>query len=159
MSNILEIFTDGSARGNPGNGGYGIVMKWNGVRKELSKGYRYTTNNRMELLAVIVALESLTREGLTIRITTDSKYVVDAVEKRWVFTWVSKQFKGKKNKDLWIRFLPLYKKHHITFHWVKGHHTHAENNRCDELATAAADGGGLLVDTWFEQNQQQELSL
>ena len=157
MKDVLEIYTDGSSRGNPGRGGYGIVMKWKDTRKEISGGFRHTTNNRMELLAVIVALESLTRTGLTIRITTDSKYVVDAVEKKWVFGWVKKQFKGKKNKDLWLRFLGLYAKHNISFHWVKGHHTHAENNRCDELATAAADGGGLFVDQWFEENQAEEM--
>lgn len=133
------------------------MLKWKTTRKEISGGFRYTTNNRMELLAVIVALESLTRTGLTIRITTDSKYVVDAVEKRWVFGWAKKQFKGKKNKDLWLRFLGLYAKHHISFHWVKGHHVHAENNRCDELATAAADGDGLFVDQWFEENQAEQL--
>lgn len=157
MNNILDIYTDGSSRGNPGRGGYGIVMRWNDTRKEISGGVRYTTNNRMELLAVIIALESLTRTGLRIRITTDSKYVVDAVEKKWVFGWVKKQFKGKKNKDLWMRFLGLYSKHQITFHWVKGHHVHKENNRCDELATAAADGDGLFVDQWFEENQAEEL--
>ncbi len=157
MTDILQIFTDGSARGNPGKGGYGIVLKWNGTRKELSAGYRYTTNNRMELLAVIVALESLTRKGLTIRITTDSKYVVDAVEKKWVFGWVKKQFKDKKNKDLWLRFLESYKLHTISFHWVKGHGSHAENIRCDELATQAADGVHLLVDEWYEQNKDADL--
>ncbi len=156
MADILEIYTDGSSRGNPGKGGYGIVLKWNKTRKELSGGYRLTTNNRMELLAVIIALESLTRHGLTIRITTDSKYVVDAVEKKWVFGWVKKQFKDKKNKDLWLRFLESYKLHNISFHWVKGHGSHGENIRCDELATAAADGGYLLVDEWYEKNKDAE---
>jgi ribonuclease HI len=155
MKDVLEIFTDGASRGNPGKGGYGIVLKWKSTRKEMSGGYRYTTNNRMELLAVIIALESLTRTGLQIRITTDSKYVVDAVEKKWVFAWVQKQFKDKKNKDLWLRFLDLYKKHDIRFHWVRGHASHAENNRCDELATQAADGENLLVDEWFEQNKEE----
>ena len=108
----------------------------------------------MELLAVIVALESLKRRGLRIRVTTDSRYVVDAVEKKWVFGWVRKDFKDKKNKDLWLRFLPLYAAHQIQFHWVKGHAAHPENNRCDELATEAADGGNLLPDTWFEANQE-----
>lgn len=157
MKDVLEIFTDGAARGNPGRGGYGIVLKWGSVRKELSAGYRHTTNNRMELLAVIVALESLTKLGLNIRITTDSKYVVDAVEKKWVFGWVKKNFKDKKNEDLWIRFLNSYKNHHITFHWVKGHASHAENNRCDELATMAADGRDLLIDEWFEKNMATNL--
>lgn len=159
VEELLEIYTDGSSRGNPGRGGYGIVMKWKGARKELSAGYRLTTNNRMELLAVIVALETLTREGIEIRIYTDSKYVVEAVEKKWVFGWVQKQFKDKKNKDLWLRFLESYKKHSIRFIWVKGHATNQENNRCDELATAAADGGSLLVDLEYESlsNKKEEL--
>ena len=159
MIDILEIYTDGSSRGNPGRGGYGIVLKWKNTRKEISAGYRLTTNNRMELLAVIVALESLTRKNIRIRITTDSKYVVDAVEKKWVFGWVKKQFKGKKNKDLWLRFLEIYKQHSITFHWVKGHATHAENNRCDQLATEAADGNHLLIDQWYEENVDQDNAL
>jgi ribonuclease HI len=154
---ILEIYTDGASRGNPGRGGYGIVLKWNESRRELSGGYRKTTNNRMELLAVIIAIETLTREGLNIKIFTDSKYVVDAVEKKWVFGWVKKQFKGKKNKDLWLRFLSSYKKHTIQFIWVKGHASNRENNRCDELATQAADNGNLLVDTWYEEVGSKEL--
>jgi ribonuclease HI len=153
---ILHIFTDGSSRGNPGRGGYGIVMKWKNSRKEISGGFRLTTNNRMELLAVIVAIETCTRSGLNIIITTDSKYVVDAVEKKWVFGWKQKQFKGKKNKDLWLRFLNIYPTHQIKFEWVKGHATHAENNRCDELATEAADGKHLLIDEWYEANKDLE---
>lgn len=155
-SEMLHIYTDGASRGNPGPGGYGIVMKWKNSRKELSGGYRLTTNNRMELLATIVALEACTREGLNIIITTDSKYVVDAVEKKWVFGWKQKQFKGKKNKDLWLKFLDLYAKHHIKMVWVKGHANHSENNRCDELATQAADSKVLLIDTWYEENKIQE---
>ena len=154
---ILEIYTDGASRGNPGRGGYGIVLKWNENRREISAGYRKTTNNRMELLAVIVAIETLTREGLNIKIYTDSKYVVDAVEKKWVFGWVKKQFKDKKNKDLWLRFLESYKKHSIQFIWVKGHASNRENNRCDELATQAADNGNLLIDTWYEEIGSKEL--
>jgi ribonuclease HI len=154
---ILEIYTDGASRGNPGRGGYGIVLNWNENRREISAGYRKTTNNRMELLAVIVALETLTRVGLHIKIYTDSKYVVDAVEKKWVFGWVKKQFKDKKNKDLWLRFLESYKKHSIQFIWVKGHASNRENNRCDELATQAADNGNLLIDTWYEEIGSKEL--
>jgi ribonuclease HI len=154
---ILEIYTDGASRGNPGRGGYGIVLNWNENRREISAGYRKTTNNRMELLAVIVALETLTRVGLHIKIYTDSKYVVDAVEKKWVFGWVKKQFKDKKNKDLWLRFLESYKKHNIQFIWVKGHASNRENNRCDELATQAADNGNLLIDTWYEEIGSKEL--
>lgn len=149
-ADILAIYTDGAARGNPGKGGYGIVLIWKNTRKELSAGYRLTTNNRMELLSVIVALESLTREGLHIHVFSDSKYVVDAIEKKWVWGWVKKQFKGKKNKDLWLRFLAVYPKHHIQFIWVKGHATNKENNRCDELATQAADSDHLLIDAWYE---------
>ena len=114
----------------------------------MSAAYRLTTNNRMELMAVIVALESLTRLGLNIDIFTDSKYVVDAVEKKWVFGWVKKNFKDKKNKDLWLRFLDNYRKHQIRFHWVKGHANHPQNNRCDELATMAADQGPYLIIGW-----------
>ncbi len=154
---ILEIYTDGASRGNPGRGGYGIVLNWNENSREISAGYRKTTNNRMELLAVIVALETLTRVGLHIKIYTDSKYVVDAVEKKWVFGWVKKQFKDKKNKDLWLRFLESYKKHSIQFIWVKGHASNRENNRCDELATQAADNGNLLIDTWYEEIGSKEL--
>lgn len=119
----------------------------------MSAAYRLTTNNRMELMAVIVALESLTRLGLNIDIFTDSKYVVDAVEKKWVFGWVKKNFKDKKNKDLWLRFLDNYRKHQIRFHWVKGHANHPQNNRCDELATMAADQGPYFIDTQYELEQ------
>lgn len=150
MSQQLIIYTDGAARGNPGPGGYGIVLLWKGIRKEFSQGYRLTTNNRMELLAVIVALRSLTREGVNIIIYTDSSYVVNSVEKGWVFNWQRTGFKGKKNADLWMQFLELYPKHNIKFQWVKGHANNAGNNRCDELATAAADSGKWLVDEVYE---------
>lgn len=153
MSEILDIYTDGAARGNPGPGGYGIVMLWKGVRKEMQAGYRLTTNNRMELLAAIVALESLTRDGIQVRLFTDSKYLVDAVEQKWVFNWVRIRFKNKKNADLWLRFLDVYKRHQVKLIWVKGHATNKENNRCDELATQSADGHHLLVDTWYEENR------
>lgn len=151
MSQQLIIYTDGAARGNPGPGGYGIVLLWKGIRKEFSQGYRLTTNNRMELLAVIVALRSLTREGVNIVIYTDSSYVVNSVEKGWVFNWQKKGFKGKKNADLWMQFLELYPKHNIKFQWVKGHANNPGNNRCDELATAAADSGNWLIDEVYEQ--------
>ncbi len=124
----------------------------------MSAAYRLTTNNRMELLAVIVALESLKKDNVQIQIYTDSKYVVEAVEKKWVFGWVKKNFKDKKNEDLWLRFLALYAKHHIKFHWVKGHASNAENNRCDELATQAADSGPYLVDLWYEANSNVQNS-
>lgn len=148
----IEIYTDGAARGNPGRGGYGAVLKFNQHRKELSEGFRMTTNNRMELLAVIKALEALTKPDLDITIYSDSKYVIDSVEKKWVFGWVKKNFKGKKNADLWIQFLDLYKLHNISFVWVKGHAGNPENERCDELATMAADQQErfLAIDTEYE---------
>ena len=147
----LTIYTDGASRGNPGRGGYGAILQWGDKKKELSQGYKMTTNNRMELLAVIKALEVLTREDLDIQIFTDSKYVVDSVEKGWVFGWEKKNFAEKKNPDLWQRYLKLHRKHRIKFNWVKGHSTNAMNNRCDQLATAAADGGNLLSDEFYEQ--------
>jgi len=147
----LIIYTDGASRGNPGRGGYGIILQWGSVKKELSQGYRLTTNNRMELMAVIVAMEVLTRPGLQIMVYSDSKYVIDSVEKGWVFGWEKKGFEGKKNPDLWQRFLKLYRKHEVRFHWVKGHADNPYNNRCDVLATTAADGGNLLVDAVYEQ--------
>lgn len=146
----VTIYTDGSARGNPGRGGYGAVMISGKHRKELSEGFRNTTNNRMELLAVIIALESLKLQGLFVTIFTDSKYVCESIEKKWVFNWVKTQFKGKKNADLWIRFLEVYHKQHVSMRWIKGHAGHAENERCDKLATAAADGDNLKIDEGFE---------
>lgn len=150
MSQQLIIYTDGAARGNPGPGGYGIILKWGNTVKELSQGFRKTTNNRMELLAVIVALQQLKKEGIDIVIYTDSSYVVNSVEKGWLFDWQKKNFKGKKNVDLWKQFLPFYKKHNIKFKWVKGHANNPGNNRCDELATEAADSGDWLVDEGYE---------
>ncbi|WP_298713019.1 ribonuclease HI [Chitinophaga sp.] len=149
----LIIYTDGAARGNPGRGGYGIVLIWGNIRRELSGGYRMTTNNRMELLAVIVALEALTREGLAIQVYTDSQYLVNAVEKGWLWNWVKIGFKDKKNRDLWERFIPLYRRHRVKFNWVKGHASNPENNRCDQLATEAADGGNLQVDVGYERGE------
>lgn len=151
MSKQLIIYTDGAARGNPGPGGYGILMQWGNVRKEFSQGYRKTTNNRMELLAVIVALQQLTRDGVNVIIYTDSSYVVNAVEKGWVFNWQRTNFKEKKNADLWKQFLQYYPKHNIKFQWVKGHANNPGNNRCDQLATEAADSGNWLVDEAYER--------
>ena len=151
----VNIYTDGSARGNPGNGGYGAVLISGQHRKELSAGYRLTTNNRMELLAVIVAIESMKLPQLDITVYTDSKYVCEAVEKKWVFNWVKTGFKDKKNADLWRRFLVLYPQHKIQFEWIKGHAGHPLNERCDELATSAADGKNLLVDNFYEQEQNK----
>lgn len=148
----LIIYTDGASRGNPGPGGYGAILKWGDTQKELSGGYRKTTNNRMELMAVIAALEELKKEGLHITIYSDSQYVVKAVEQGWLKNWMATNFKGgKKNKDLWTRYDELGKKHRIKFVWVKGHASNAFNNRCDELATSAADGHHLLIDEYYEQ--------
>ncbi|MBE2290588.1 MAG: ribonuclease HI [Chitinophagaceae bacterium] len=149
----LVIYTDGAARGNPGNGGYGAVLQWGNTMKEISQGYRHTTNNRMELMGVIAALKMLTRSGLDITIYTDSAYIVNSVEKKWLFGWVKKGFAGKKNEDLWRQFLQEYKKHNIKFVWVKGHASNRWNNRCDELATAAADSGNLLEDTGYKPEE------
>ncbi len=149
MSDPIHIYTDGSSRGNPGPGGYGIVFISGAYRKELSQGYKYTTNNRMELLAVIVALENLKNKYSNVWIYSDSRYVVDAVEKGWVFSWEKKQFAGKKNSDLWIKFLLIYKQHHVKFVWVKGHDDNPENNRCDKLAVDASNSNFMLVDSGF----------
>ena len=151
-SHPLLIYTDGAARGNPGPGGYGIVLLWGEKRKELSAGYRLTTNNRMELLAVIVALRSLNKKNISVTIYTDSKYIVDSIEKKWLINWIRTDFKGgKKNKDLWTRYYTISRNFSIRFTWVKGHADNALNNRCDELATAAADGKNLLIDEWYEK--------
>lgn len=151
MSNLI-IYTDGAARGNPGPGGYGAILKWGAVEKELSGGYRLTTNNRMELLAVISALEALTKNNLNVTIYSDSQYVVKAVNEGWLNNWIRTDFKGgKKNKDLWKRYFALSKNHSIQFVWVKGHADNPYNNRCDILATRAADGKNLLVDEGYEK--------
>lgn len=147
---MVIIYTDGSSRGNPGPGGYGTVLKYGQYRKELSEGFRKTTNNRMELLAVIKGLEALTRDGLDVTIYSDSKYVVDSVEKGWLWGWVKKGFKDKKNPDLWLRFIPVYKRHNVKFNWVKGHAGNPENERCDQLAVQGAEGINLKVDRGFE---------
>jgi ribonuclease HI len=150
----LIIYTDGSSRGNPGPGGYGAILQWGTVKKELSAGFRKTTNNRMELMAVIAALEALKTDGLEITIFSDSQYVVKAVELGWLKKWIKTNFAGgKKNKDLWLRFAELQKKHNIKFKWVKGHADNPFNNRCDELATTAADGKHLHIDHGFEQGE------
>lgn len=148
---MIEIFTDGSSSGNPGPGGFGIVMRSGPHYKEISGGFRKTTNNRMELLAVIVGLESIKKIKQDVMVFSDSKYVVDAVEKKWVFGWVKKGFAGKKNKDLWLRFLQVYKLHQVRFTWVKGHAGHPENERCDQLAVAAGkDHKNWKIDSVFE---------
>lgn len=153
-ANQLVMYTDGSSRGNPGPGGYGTILMWKGQVKELSGGFRRTTNNRMELMAVIAGLRALTRNGLPILIYSDSQYVVKAVEEGWLKNWIATNFKGgKKNKDLWMLYHELSQQHSIRFKWVKGHADNPYNNRCDELATAAADGGNLQEDEGYEETK------
>lgn len=152
----VNIYTDGSARGNPGPGGYGIVMESGSKRKELSKGYRRTTNNRMELKAVIVALEQLKKIGLDVHVYSDSKYVVDAVQKGWLFSWEKKAFKDKKNPDLWKAFLPIYRIHKPKLHWIKGHNNHPQNERCDSLAVEASKEINPAIDSFFETEERRE---
>lgn len=144
------MYTDGASRGNPGPGGFGTVLLAGPHRKELSGGFRKTTNNRMELLAVIVGLEAIKKEGAEVLIYSDSKYVVDSVTKGWIWGWVKKGFAGKKNADLWQRFLEIYKKHKVEFKWVKGHAGNSENERCDVLAVRAAEMANLAADKGYE---------
>jgi ribonuclease HI len=146
----VTMYTDGAARGNPGPGGYGTILMSGKHRKELSGGYRYTTNNRMELLAVIIGLEALKIEASNVTVYTDSRYVADAVSKGWVFSWVSKRFKDKKNPDLWLRFLEVYKRHNVKFIWIKGHNENPHNERCDQLAVEASMRTGLPEDTGYQ---------
>lgn len=153
----ITIYTDGSAKGNPGKGGYGIVLSAGKHYKEISQGFRHTTNNRMELLAVIVGLESLKKPGYEVLVVSDSKYVVDAVSKRWVFNWEKKNFKGKKNPDLWKRFLKIYHLHNISFRWIKGHAGHAQNEICDQLAVMASENTNLLIDKGYEEVSSNQL--
>ena len=147
---MIEIFTDGASSGNPGPGGYGAILRSGAHYKELSEGYRKTTNNRMELLAVIKALEAVKKPNQQITIYSDSKYVIDPIEKKWLYGWVQKGFRDKKNKDLWMRFLELSKLHQIKFVWVRGHNGHPENESCDAMAVDAYKQKGLLIDSVFE---------
>lgn len=147
----IKIFTDGASRGNPGRGGYGAILMYGQHKKELSKGYRLTTNNRMEIMGVLAALQSLKKNDLPVVVYSDSQYVVNTIEKGWLKTWIKTDFKGgKKNKDLWTLFYDLTKNFNLKLVWVKGHADNPYNNRCDELATAAADGGELDVDVGYE---------
>ena len=151
----IIIYTDGSSRGNPGPGGYGIVMQKHGTNysKEFSEGFRKTTNNRMELLAVIVALEKLKKPNQKAHVYTDSKYVSESVEKKWVNRWEKKGFKSKKNPDLWIRFLKIFRKHEVRFFWIKGHNNNPGNERCDELAFNASLKQKPLIDVEYESKK------
>ena len=151
----IKIYTDGSAKGNPGKGGYGIVMLFQEHRKEISQGFRLTTNNRMELLAVIVGLESIKKLNEKVIVFSDSKYVVDAVERGWVFSWEKTNFSKKKNPDLWIRFLKIYRKHRVSFTWVKGHANNVENERCDFLAVESSEKSDLKIDDWYEKSKEK----
>lgn len=155
----VHIYTDGAAKGNPGPGGYSVVMEMVGTpyKKEFFEGFRYTTNNRMELLAVIVGLEKLKAPKTNVLVVSDSKYVVDSVEKGWVFSWEKKYFKDKKNPDLWMRFLKIYRQHHVKFMWIKGHNNHPQNERCDELAVMASQQKDLNIDTFYEMEEQKLL--
>ena len=159
MSHQVHIYTDGAAKGNPGNGGYGVVMELTGTKykKEFCEGFRLTTNNRMELLAVIVGLEKITKPNTTVLVISDSKYVVDSVVKKWVFGWEKIGFKGKKNPDLWIRFLKIYRKHQVDFKWIKGHNNHPQNERCDELAVYASGLPNLSIDAFYENEAKKLL--
>ena len=148
----INIYTDGSAKGNPGKGGFGVVLISGKHYKEISQGFRHTTNNRMELLAVIVGLEHLKNINSEVQVYSDSKYVVDSIEKKWVFQWEKKHFNGKKNADLWKRFLIIYKKHKVSFNWVKGHAGHPQNEKCDYLAVEASEQPQLLVDEGYESS-------
>lgn len=151
MSYNVTIYTDGAAKGNPGKGGYGVVLLSGNYKKELSDGFKMTTNNRMELLAVIIGLEALKYDGCHVTVYSDSQYVVNAVEKGWLFGWERAQFKKKKNPDLWMRFLKIYRKHHVKFVWVKGHAGNPLNERCDQLAVQASEQPNLKEDTYYVQ--------
>jgi len=154
MQKEIHLYTDGAARGNPGPGGYGVVLEWpeKNYRKEYSEGFKHTTNNRMELLAVIEGLKKLKESPLQVKVYTDSKYVSDAFVKNWVFGWEKKGFKDRKNTDLWIALLKEYRKHEVRFHWVKGHNNHPQNERCDRLAVEASHSNQLKVDIGYTES-------
>jgi len=154
MACKVTIFTDGAARGNPGPGGYGVVLISGKHRREISEGYSLTTNNRMELMAVIKGLEALKKKDSEVVVYTDSRYVADAVEKGWVFQWESKLFKKKKNPDLWIRFLKVYRRHNVRFIWIKGHSDNKENELCDRMAVDASGKELLLEDTGYQADTE-----
>ncbi|MFN0032839.1 MAG: ribonuclease HI [Flavobacteriales bacterium] len=156
MSKQITMYTDGAAKGNPGPGGYGLIMQSGPHYKEVSEGFRHTTNNRMELLSVIVGLEMLKEAGHHVTVYSDSKYVVDAVEKKWIDGWIKKQWKKVKNPDLWQRYLKAAAHHQVRFKWIKGHNGHPMNERCDYLAVEASVGSGQKVDVWYEANKDND---
>ena len=155
----IHIYTDGAAKGNPGPGGYGVLMELVGTphKKEFYEGFRHTTNNRMELLAVIVGLEKITQPKMSVLVVSDSKYVVDSIEKKWVLGWEKKGFAGRKNSDLWKRFLKIYRQHTIDFKWIKGHNNHPQNERCDQLAVFASEQKVLSIDAFYENSDDNVL--
>ena len=155
---MIKLYTDGASRGNPGPGGYGTILKDQGYCQELTAGFSLTTNNRMELLAVIVGLEALKRDKQQIDIYSDSKYVVDAVTKGWLAAWLKEDFKGKKNADLWKRFWRVYQRHQVSLHWIRGHTGHPENERCDQLAVQSAEQKTLAVDQGYLQQSKSQYS-
>jgi ribonuclease HI len=157
MQGDITIYTDGASRGNPGPGGYGIVMISGKHRLEKTEGFRITTNNRMELLAVIVGLEALKKPGSNVTVYTDSRYVADAVEKGWVFRWEAKAFKKKKNPDLWIRFLKIYRNHNVRLIWIKGHADNSENNLCDRMAVESSLKKELQEDPGFDAGKEDDI--
>jgi len=156
---IIAVYTDGAAKGNPGPGGYGIVLMSGKHYKELSQGFRLTTNNRMELMSVCVALESLKTSGCVVTVYSDSRYVVDAIEKDWIGGWVKRNWKNVKNPDLWSRYLRIAREHQVKFQWVRGHAGNKYNEVCDQLAVAASNGRDLLVDDWYEKYGQDQQTL
>jgi ribonuclease HI len=147
---LIQIYTDGACKGNPGPGAYAAILQYKGHQKILVQGFRKTTNNRMELMAVIAGLEALKTDNQQVEIYSDSKYVVDAVEKGWLRQWLKIGFRDKKNPDLWKKFYTLYQKHRVRFHWVKGHSGHIVNEKCDQLAVEHIQKGHLLMDEWYE---------
>jgi ribonuclease HI len=153
VSTEITIYTDGAAKGNPGPGGYGIILQSGPHYKEVSQGFRLTTNNRMELMSVCVALEMLKTESCNVTVYSDSKYVVDSVEKRWIDGWIKRSWKNVKNPDLWKRYLTIASKHKVRFKWIRGHNGHPMNERCDFLAVEASVGANLLVDSWYEAHK------
>ena len=157
----IHIYTDGAAKGNPGPGGYCVLMELVGTphKKEFYEGFRHTTNNRMELLAVIVGLEKITQPKMSVLVVSDSKYVVDSIEKKWVLGWEKKGFAGRKNSDLWKRFLKIYRQHTVNFKWIKGHNNHPQNERCDQLAVFASEQNVLSIDAFYEKEGHLDLGL
>ena len=155
----IQMYTDGACSGNPGPGGYGVILRCGSLEKEISAGYANTTNNRMELLAVITGLEAIRWERAEVTVWSDSSYVVDAVEKGWVFGWEKKNFAKKANEDLWRRFLAVYRRHQVRFQWIRGHNGHPENERCDALAVAAAAAANLPPDTGYAASSGEDDAL